>query len=216
MVGQKHVFWQALILTVIIFIIGFSLGIYFESSRAGDFNELFIESEINLLDTKTLTDIYSVIDLECEDAIQKNIEFADEIYEESSYLDALEEKSKFTNSLEIAHKRYDVLRVLLWINTIKIKEKCPNFNSVVYFYQLKDPSIEQKAKQNVFSQALFEIKKERADEIILIPIAADVGLKSIDIMNNRYDINKLPSVLVNENQKIETIDELEEIRDFLK
>lgn len=216
MVSQKHVFWQALVVTIAMFIIGIMIGIYFESSRTAQINELYLQSEIDLLDTKTLTEIFSIMDLKCEIAVQENINFANKIYEEASLLDRFEDKARVTEQLEATHKRYDVLRVLLWVNSVKLKEKCKSFHTVVYFYKLKNPQVEQEAEQNIFSQFLLELKDEQKDKIILIPIAADVELDSLNMLKEEYDIDKLPVVLIDEKTKIDKIEELKEIEKYIK
>ena len=47
---SKHVFWQALVFTVIIFAMGLILGFYLESSRTNEVELRLLGSEVNLLD----------------------------------------------------------------------------------------------------------------------------------------------------------------------
>ena len=122
--SQKHVFWQALIVTISIFVIGLFLGMLLENWRVGKIDDFYKQSEINLLDINLQGDIYSSNYFNCEDAILENIRFADNIFEESKILDRYENSNQLTeDALFFQHKRYDLLRVSLLLNSLKIKEK---------------------------------------------------------------------------------------------
>ena len=71
--SQKNVFWEALVIALFIFGIGILIGIFIENSRAGEISEMYLESELNLLDIKIQTEILGLSNLNCEEAIIKNI-----------------------------------------------------------------------------------------------------------------------------------------------
>ena len=214
--SQKNVFWEALIITIMIFVLGIFAGIILENWRVEEINFLFQKSEIDLLDIKLQSEIYSELNFNCEKAIEENVKFADKIYEEGKQLEKYEKASRLTDDLIIQHKRYNILRTMLLTNSIKIKEKCENdYYEVVYFYKYNNLGLDLKAKQGVFSRLLGEVKERKGYEVLLIPIAADNDISSINLFLDRYDVSMedLPVIIINREVKI---DELQDINDLMK
>ena len=189
--NQKSVFLEALIITLFIFGVGILLGVFIESGRESQISELFLASDINLLDVKIQTEILNLKDINCGEAIKKNIEFGDKIYNDAKILERYEGASRIKNTLVQYHKKYDLLRTLLWLNSIKIKEKCGNgFHTLVYLYDYSPDELELKGKQAVFSNFLTDLKEEFGGSIILIPIAKNLDISSLDLLIKKY--NQLP------------------------
>jgi len=216
--SQKHVFWEALLITILIFGIGIFLGVVIESWRTSEIAELYQQSDIQLLDIKTQNEIFSLEDFNCETAIEENVKFADRIYEEAKVLDRYETARRLTESLKLQHKKYDILRALLWVNSMKIKKKCrADYHNVVYIYKYNEPSIEMKARQSVFSNILTELKQDKGNEVILIPMAGDNDLSSINLLMDIYNVteSELPVILIDEKFKITEIESIQEIEKLL-
>jgi len=214
--SQKHVFWQALLVTMVIFGTGIILGIILENWRTNKIDILSELSQIELLDIKLQNEIYSSEIFNCELAISENINFADKIYQEAKQLDRYEGASRLTDKIKLQHKKYDILRAMLFTNSIQIKEKCDNkYDEVVYFYQYDEPSLNTKAKQSTFSKILLELKEIRGNDILLISMAGDNEISSINLILDKYQISKeeLPVILINREFKIT---EVKTIRDLLK
>ena len=211
--SDKHVFWEALVIAIFIFGLGILLGIFIENSRAVEISEMYLKSEINLLDVKVQTEILNLEDINCEQAIVKNIEFGDKIYEDAKKLKDYEDASRISESLKEQHRRYDLLRTLFWINSIKIREKCKEqeFYTVVYLYNYGSEDIEELSKQQVFSRFLEEIKQEKGDNVALIPIARNLDLASLDILTSNYGINQT-SVILNEGLVVTDVNKIYQIK----
>ena len=90
MLNQKHAFWEALIITLFIFGLGILIGIFIENSRAARISEIYLKSEINLLDIQIQSDLINS-KVDCDQAIKKNIEFGDRIYEDAKKLQRYED-----------------------------------------------------------------------------------------------------------------------------
>ncbi len=215
--SQKHVFWQALLAALVVFFAGIFLGYVLESSRVGEIKGLYLESELSLLDVKIQSELYGLGEIDCEEAVKENIKFGDRVFEEAKILERFEDSSKITEGIKLQHKKYDLLRTLFWLNSLKIKERCNGeYHTIVYFYDYNEPSIEKKAEQEVFSRVLGELKKEFGDEVMLIPIAGDNDITAVEIILKMYDIDVLPTVLIDENVKIVSVESLEFIRGYLR
>lgn len=218
MVNEKIVFLYAFLFAVMVFFVGFLIGFSIENFRNNLVYQTYTKSEINLLDVRVQNDILSLFPIKnCELAISENIKFGDKIYEEAKMLERYESANKLSKSIELEHKKFDLLRTLFWINSIIIKEKCnSSYINVVYFYKNKEKSLEERAKQAVFSKQLYEIKEEFGNTIMLIPIGTDTNLTSVENMMNYYNITKTPSILINEKIKIEDIIEIEKLKEIIK
>lgn len=212
LISQKHAFWEALVIAIFVFGLGVLLGVFIEHSRQSTISEAYLQSEIDLLDIKIQTEALSIDNLNCNEAIQKNIEFADKVYEDAKLLKKYEGASRITDSLLSQHKRYDLLRTLLWLNSIKIKQRCgsENFNTVVYLYDYEPENIELSSKQEIFSRFLQELKNQKGSQIVLIPIAKNLGINSLDLLTDNIKITDT-SVIVDEGKLIIT-----EPEDFYK
>jgi len=214
---HKYIFLQTLLVATLIFSFGILIGSLVENLRAKNINDLYLESQVDLSDLRIESDILSNLDFNCDSAIKENINFADRIFSEARSLEKYDKSTKISNKLNLAHKRYDILRTLLWYNSIKIKEKCPEkFNTVVYFYDYINPSIEQASKQKAMAKVLIDLKNTEKQNIILIPIAADMNIHSLELLLNSYNITQLPTILINEKHKITEIVNKEKLQAYLE
>ncbi len=217
--SQKHVFWEAFLVTILIFAIGVIAGVIFENWRANKIDYLYKESEITLSDIRAQGEIASSLPLDCGEAISQNIAFADRIFKEAELLSRYEGAQTLTEQINLEHKKYDILRALLWSNSIALKKKCKaDFHTVVYIYDYNEPSMDTKAKQGVFSRILAELKEDKGQEIVLIPFAGDNNLSSVSLMMGLYNVSEseLPVILIDEKTKINELGTVEEVEKFLK
>ncbi|MCK5149578.1 hypothetical protein KAJ87_01485 [Candidatus Pacearchaeota archaeon] len=216
MVNQKYFFLYALILTFVVFNIGIFMGYMLESSRIDKVNKLYLEAEMELLDQRIQKDALEIIDFDCDILVEENIKFADKIFEEALLIQRYEDANKINQGIIFQHKRYDLLRTLFWINSIRIKEKCnSDYHNLVYFYKYDGPSIEQKSKQRFFSKLLSELKEEKGNKIMLIPIAADNEISSINLLLDKYNVKEFPTILIDESVKITDLETIEDIEKHL-
>jgi len=216
MASQKYTLLYALILTFVVFNIGIFMGYMLESSRVDKINKLYLEAEMELLDQRIQKDAAEIIDFDCDILVEENINFADKVYEEALIIQRYEDANRINQDIIFQHKRYDLLRTLFWINSMRIKEKCnSDYHNIVYFYQYNNPSIEQESKQRFFSNLLFQIKEKFGNSIMLIPIAADNDISSINLLLDKYGIEELPVLLIDEDTKITNLESMEDIEKYL-
>lgn len=214
MVNSKHAFWQALVFTVIVFGIGLSLGFLFELSRNNTVENTIYSSEISLLDQQLRAYSITSFNVSCDIAKQSLFEFADRIYEEASQLETYDGVSKFQNTLGILHRRYDLMRLLVWSESIDLKQRCNlPFHTAVYFYDYGTQDLKEKVVEGTFANILSDLKQAHGNDLLLIPIAANLNLTSVDVLLNSYNINSFPAILIDEKNKVSentTYSELEQ------
>ena len=152
----------------------------------------------------------------CEEAINQNFIFADDIYNKGLELERYEQASQLTDDISREKKRYVLLKTELWLNSILLKEKCNDpFDTVVYFYA-GDPNNNLKvSEQKVLSNVLKTVKENLGNEIILIPVAGDLNIGTIDLQKRLYNVSYFPSVLINEEILLEGFKPVEEIESHL-
>lgn len=187
-----------------------------ESSRISKINSLYLDAETEILDQITQKNALEMLNLDCDLLVQENIKFGDRIFQEALKIQKYEKANRINNEIIFQHKRFDILRTLFWMNSLRIKEQCnSSYHNVVYFYKYNNPTIEQESKQDFFSNLLKEIKEKRGNDVMLIPIAADNDLPSVNLLVEKYDINELPTILIDENVKITEVKDIEDVEKYL-
>lgn len=215
--NAKHVFWQALLSAILIFGVGILLGVGLEDSRSRSVEFNLLNSEINVLDSQILGNLNSQMGFECEATKESLINFADKIYKEAVRMEDYDESSQLTSTLKVIHRRYDLLRVMLLTEAIQLNEKCGRqFHTLVYVFQYDNPSVGIDSMQSVFSENLKEIKAKYSKDVLLIPIAGDLNLESIEMIKKKYSINNYPAIIINEKIVVRDLSELKNVEEMMK
>lgn len=210
--SRKHVFWEALLVTIVIFLIGLFIGMMVETGNSIKIANLHANSEISLVDSLATTIFTNYDDFSCKTLREKIIDFANRVYQEARMLEKYEDSNTITEGMKILHRKYDLLRTLLWWKSKEVLEKCKNFDLVVYLYDYETEDIEKKALQNVWSKILSDVKSQKED-MVLVPIAADQNITSLDLLTDRFNISRLPAVIINNK---EVIYDFKTVEDFKK
>jgi len=216
--NPKHVFWQAFVAAVIIFAFGIWMGFLLENYRTSLADITASRTDVDLMDVRLQSEIYSQdTGINCDTAVEENIKFGDRIYEEAKVLDRQKTANTFTEDIAYQHKKYDLMRIIFWLNSISIKEKCESsYHNIVYFYQYLKPDLEKKAEQGVVSDVLRDLKEKYGNDIMLIPLAADNNITSAALLADYYNITYLPTVLIDEETKIEGIATIGDFENILE
>lgn len=217
MVNNKHVFWQAFVIASLIFWIGILIGVFFENQRTQKLEDVYSNYETELFDFELYSDIIFNSNFTCNHITKESIILADKIYAEALKLEKYDTSNKITKDLIQLHKRYDLLRTMLWNNIIQTNKKCNlNINTVIYLYKYDNPSLTTKGIQGAMSNLLIDLKEKHKNKIILIPIAIDTEVKSLELMKKNYGITTFPSIFINQKHLITELKSLEYIEKYLK
>ncbi len=216
---SKHrIFIETLILTLLVLIIGISIGFYIEFNRANQVIQDYRSFEVSALDLKLQNYYYQIMDnTSCQIAIQNNLIFADNIYEKGLLLEKYEQASQLSDSniLLTEKQKYVLLKTELWLNSIILKKKCNSpAHTLVYIYS-QNPSKLKQAEQQAVSETLKQIKQEKGNNIILIPIAGDINLDSVSMQLKIYNITYFPSIIIDEKIIIQGFKNKQEIETYL-
>ncbi len=215
--NKKRVFWEALILTVLIFLLGFLAGLIFENKRVEVIEEYYIQSENSLMDIFALNNFAGLDNMSCDALISSNVDFANRIYDEAKILEEYEKTGKITDKINAQHKKYDIMRTFLWINTLKTNQICENnsIHTVVYVYHFNTNDLTEKATNSVWSKILTDLKEVRGKEIILIPIAEDSNIIALNSILENYEISQYPVLIIDNKYVIKELSSVEDIEKYL-
>lgn len=204
--SKKNVFWEALIVAIAVFLAGLFFGMLMESSNTNKINNLYTSSQISLTDAMALSTLSESKDFDCDSIKRNNIEFADRVYKEAVLLEQYEEAGKLSESIKLLHKKYSLLRTLIWSSNQDSLERCQNYNLVVYLYESESEDAEVRARQNVWSKLLENVKKSYSDDVLLLPIAGNQDLSSLDLLINEFNVTQFPVVIVNNEYVLYDLD----------
>jgi hypothetical protein len=215
---KYKVFIETLILTILILMIGFTIGFYIEYSRTSITAKNYKLFEVDLLDLELQNYYYRIMGNEsCKIAIKSNLDFADRIYSQGLILERYEDANEILeDEILLEKKKYVLLKTELWLNSITIKQRCENpFHTITYIYS-QEPNNVKDAEQAAIAETLQTLKKELGNNFILIPIAGDLGLYSIDLQLETYNITYLPSIIIDEEIVLVGYHNEDEIKKFLE
>ena len=193
MVKNIDVFWKALVLTVVVFVLGVLLGYLLEKNRIDNFREEFSNIEVQWADARLLSRYFSEISPElCKEAINQNLGFADKIYREGLKLEEYDAAAPLTEKeIEFERKRYALFKLEFLLNSISLKERCnADYINLIYFFRA-NPTADEGAKQAVQSKILEEMKNEYGAELMLIPLPIDLDIFVINIFKNTHNIKEV-------------------------
>ena len=197
--ADKNAFWHSLLFTIFIFVSGLFLGLIMENSRVSNIESAFYESEINLIDQQTRVDVISGFNVSCDVAKNELVDFADRIYYEALKLENFDSSSKFANELPLLHKRYDLLRMVLWAESKQFSLKCPQeIHRIVYLYEYSTEDPGMLGLQLFYSRLLGDVKDKYSDSVLLIPIAINTNVSSVHSVLQSYNITKYPAIIIDE------------------
>lgn len=214
MANSKNAFWQALVVTIFVFIAGLILGFYIELSNVSKSDFLIRSSEVDFLDQQIkVSQLNNEINFNCEDARINLFKFANEIYSDALQFEENDVQSKLTtNQREGLHKRYDLLRVNLWLESLILRGKCnDSFHTVLYFFDYNSQDVDVRSEQRILSLVLMDLKNNHPEEILLLPIAANLNLGSVDMIKEKYNLSSSPSIILDESLVLDSLVTLEEL-----
>ncbi|MEK6836199.1 MAG: hypothetical protein AABX94_00875 [Nanoarchaeota archaeon] len=216
--SRFRIFLESAIISMLILIIGFSFGLYVESNRNDKIIENYKNYEIQALDLKLQNYYYQIMDSSsCKQAIEQNFQFAEDIYLTGLELEKFEELNQITDELLREKKRYSLLKTELWLNTLLLKKKCDaSFDTIAYLYAGDTTNSRIVAEQKIISNVLKDLKKEKGNLLVLLPVAGDLGLNAVELQKRVHNVTRLPVIIINEEIVLEGFNSIDEIKKYLR
>ncbi|ODS36347.1 MAG: hypothetical protein A7316_10080 [Candidatus Altiarchaeales archaeon WOR_SM1_86-2] len=224
---ETRILWKTLVFTAIIFISGVGVGIWLDSMRVAELEDMMEKMSFQSEDLRLQTlyfetfgqsmmyqafQNYSNYSNFCDAAIQQNLIFGDRVYEEGLRIERYEAANRLLPSLIAQKKKYVILNTQFWFNSINLKKMCnANYSTLIYFYSHYTQSMDQ----DVQSKVLLDLKKECGSRLILIALPIDLDITTIDAVKNQYNITETPTLLINEEIKMEGLQKREDLEKIL-
>lgn len=212
---MKNIFLKAAIITIAVFLIGIFLGISFDNMRVEEVKGRITEID-NLWNDVRLMQSYiekfSNQSEYCDFLLEENLKVGDRIYQEGLKVEEYEKSNRFAE-FEQEKKRYALLDLQFWLNSIDLKKLCNgNYSTVVYFYSQYEKTPEQGFQDRV----LWDLKQECGPKIIYITFPSDMDISTIEIIKNIYNIETIPSILIDETVLLQSPLTLRELEEYVK
>lgn len=213
----ENTFLRAALLTTIIFLIGIFVGIWFDTLRLESVQTTLEDISDSWNDARMQSLYYQVFEDTpgfCEASINANLDFNKKIYEEGVRIERYENVNKFTPSLLVEKRRYALLQLQFWMNSIQLRDKCKtNYTTLVYFHSKNESfAINQKLQ----SAVLLDVKEMCGDDLMLIPLPADIGLETIGLIRTNFGIDTFPSILINETVVLKGLQSERDLTPFME
>lgn len=213
---MKNIFVKTAIITIAVFVIGMYFGSVLDNMRVEEIKGRITQID-NLWNDVRLMQSYiqksSNSTDYCDFLLDENLRVGDKIYQEGLKVEEYENSNRFASSLVMEKERYALLDLQFWLNSIELKSLCNgNYSTVTYFYSQYSRTAEQKFQDRV----LWDLKQKCGPNIIYITFPADMDISTIEVVKNIYGIDKIPSILINENIKLDSPVTLEDIEEYVK
>jgi hypothetical protein len=194
-------YFQAAVFALLVFLIGVMIGIWLDNYRLSDIRSSLSEADINWNDARLLDSYFKVLGKNyCNTSLQQNLAYNDKIYAEGKDIENKIENNGFvfTPDIEQEWRRYNLLQVQFWLNSLDLKNECNfTYHNVIYLSRMEDKK-NGNVDEKVQSLVMLELKNRCGNKIMLIPLSTDVNLIVVDSMVKQFKITKYPAVVVDE------------------
>ncbi len=200
-----NIYAKALIPTLLVFLIGIMFGIWVDNFRVAEVRKSISESEINWNDAQLFNSYFRGIGLEsCDVALEQNLAYNEKIYQRGLEVEKVLKNNVFTPEALQEWKRYNLLQIQFWLNSIELKKRCGfDYSNVVHLFRLKEDSIVEEADNKIQSAILLNVKEKCGNKIMLIPVTTDLNLIVVNSIIRQYNITRYPSIVIDENIVLE-------------
>ncbi len=213
---MKNIFTITAVITIIVFLVGVYVGFVLDSMRVEEVKSRITEID-NLWNDVRLMQSYieefSNKTEYCDFLLDENLKIGDKIYEEGLKVEEYEMTNRFAPFFVLEKKRYALLDLQFWLNSIELKKSCNgNYSTVIYFYSQYNKTIEQGFQDRV----LWDLKQKCGPQIIYITFPVDMDISTIGMVKRIYNIEKTPSILINETLLLESPITMRELEKHVK
>lgn len=203
-------------LTAIVFSSGILVGWVLDSNRVAIVQSQIDDLAINFqnLDLENLiyqtfrneTFVCSIYTTKAESLSKQ----ADQLAEE---LNSFKEINQFQLSkLDFFKKRYTLMNLGFWLQLVNLKKNCDyNSTTILYFYTTK-PCDECVAQGIV----LDDLKRKSPEKLMIFAIDSDLNLGVVNLLKINYNATKMPTLIINEKNKIEGFVNQATLKDYLQ
>ncbi|MBN2112187.1 hypothetical protein JW707_03755 [Candidatus Woesearchaeota archaeon] len=206
MAKTKHLFLTTVFLLVIIFILGIMIGRHFSSSRVDEITNFIQDNELN-------TESYLIEQELIENFEQGNCELANarisdlgaDLWQLGKSLSPDDAEQRLgAKNYYFMKRKYHLMQIRTYILLYKLKQHCNNTDSVILFYFSRDD-----AQSEEQGKILDDLVKEYKLHIFAVEYNYS---KEISFLEEYYNINETPSIIVDYDSQMQGLVSYEDIK----
>lgn len=208
---------QAGIFSLFIFLIGIMVGIWIDNYRISSIRSSLAETDIDSNDARLLSSYLQRFGKDyCAVALEQNLAYNNKIYQDGREIEEKIDANIFTPEVEQEWRRYTLLQVQFWLNSIELKDKCDfDYHNVVHLFREKNATREEEIDNKVQSSVLLDLKEICGRKMMLIPVTFDTNLIVVDAVAKQFNIKEYPAVIIDESSVFQGLTSKETLNSLL-
>ena len=212
------IYVKAAILTAMVFIAGIAIGWYLDESRISFVQSKLDELQISFSNLALEEEFYNVMKFDkdslCRIYIQKANELALQAGKLGSYLETFREVNRFSlYDIEKLKEKYFVLNLQLWLYMKRLREECDyNATTILFFYTSAQRCNDCIAQGIVLDQ----LKKKMPEKYMIFALDVDSKLGIVNAIKTYFNVTTVPTIIINEKEKIEGFVSKEDLEEMTK
>jgi len=215
---RAHIYIKAALLTFLVFISGVAIGWYLDETRVSFVKSKIDELEISFSNLALEEEFYRSIatnkDTICNIYISKANDLALQAGKLGSYLESFREISKFNlHNIEGLKDKYFILNLKLWLYMRKLREECNYNTTTILFFYTSVKRCEDCVAQGI---VLDQLKKSDPEKYMIFATDVDSKLGIVNALKVYFNVTQLPTLIINEDQKIEGFVSRQELEKLTK
>lgn len=200
---NKKIFAGAIILTILVFFGGLSLGYVLDSTRVSvlqsqisDLQNQFASLSIENTFTSSLKD-QSVL---CTVSLERATQFSEEAGNLENTINNFQLTNQFQQSqISDLKTQYTLVNLQFWLQMRNLRESCnQNITTILFFYNVR--SCDACVAQGL---VLDSIKKSDPSHIMIFAVDQDINLGIVNLLESTYNLTSTPAIVIDENKTIE-------------
>jgi len=211
---KNSIYIEALVLSVFIFLSGIMVGIWLDNYRVSKIREELLSDSVFWDDSLFLTKFTQLYESSsCDEALKMNLLYNQKIYERGKEIEDAIKLNQFAPEMKEELKRYTLMQVQFWFNSIELKKRCNfTYHTVVHLQQFYPASEQARIDNMAQSNVMLQLKNICGNKIMLIPITTDLNLTTTEAILAKYNITRLPAVIIDEEKVFQGPTSLEMLR----
>jgi len=210
-----RLYFIAAVLTAVVFSTGIFIGWLLDSNRVTNVQSQIDDLAVNFQNLDLENSIYQIFSNEtfvCSIYTTKAESLSKQTDQLAEELNSFKEMNQFQlTKLDFFKKRYTLMNLGFWLQLVNLKKNCDyNSTTILYFYTTKP--CDDCAAQGI---VLDKLKRESPEKIMIFAIDSDLDLGVVNLLKTRYNITKVPTLVINEKNKIEGFVSQNKIEEFL-
>ena len=210
-----RLYLTAAVLTAVVFSSGILFGWFLDSNRVTNVQSQIDDLAVNFQNLDLENSIYQTFGNEtfsCSIYTTKAESLSKQTDQLAEELNSFKQMNQFQLSkLDSFKKRYTLMNLGFWLQLVNLKKNCDyNSTTILYFYTTKpcDDCVAQ-------GIVLDTLKRKSPEKLMIFAIDSDLDLGVVTMLKTKYNVTRVPTLVINEKSKIEGFASQSALKEFL-